>query len=114
MILKGVLSVAVLEPPVILSLKQRLCDFSMEQVHACLKIVRNIQLMNIRHLELVHRDRGWSPIEASIGGDRGATDLETGMHLEGSRSVQGRLPLACQIICEAELINPHLVHDTHY
>ena len=88
MILKGVLSVAVLESPVILSLKQRQCDFSMEQVHACLKIVCNIQLMNIRYLELVHRDWGWSLIEAGIGGNGGTTDLEAGLHMEGSRSVQ--------------------------
>jgi hypothetical protein len=34
--------------------------------------------------------------------------------LEGSRSGQGRVQLASQIICEAELFNSHLVDDTHY
>ena len=70
--------------------------------------------MDIRDLELIHREWGRGPIETAIGGDWRATDLGAALHLEGSRSGQGRVQLASQIICEAELFNSHLVHDTHY
>jgi len=86
----------------------------MKQVKACLKVVLDIHIMNIRDLELVHREWGRGPIETAIRGDRGATYLRTALHLDGSRSAQRRLQLASQIICEAKLFNSHLVHDTHY
>lgn len=58
---------ALLDTPVYLILKNRMCDISMKQVNACLKVVCVILIMDIRDLELVHRDRGRGPIETAIG-----------------------------------------------
>ena len=58
---------ALLDTPVYLILKNRMCDISMKQVKACLKVVLVIHIMDIRHLELIHRKWGRGPIETAIG-----------------------------------------------